>query len=428
MANLDHLNILRQGVEAWNLWRAANPDLVPDLTEAHAWNRNYDGVNFEGVDLTSANFSNASLVGANLNKANLSDANFHEADLSSASLVEARLYIANLWKTKLIGADLSLANLENTQCYEADFDDAVLVSTNFTEANLHNAKFRRANLHKANLSRADARMADFTEAILTQAEFLETDLFQTDIIGANLRGADLRYARTIETSFKNSDLTGSYIHGIYGWTVILDGTKQEDLVITRPGEPSLTVDDLRVAQFVYLLLTNQNIRNVIDTVGRKVVLILGRFTAKRKAVLDGIRDELRRLGYVPMMFDFDKPASRNLTETVSVLAHIARFVIADISSAKSIPQELQKIVPNLPSVPVQPIIQSGVQVYGMFDDFSEYPSVLPLYEYSSKKSLLASLERNVLLPAIAKANEIEIRRKTRQERASNPRRFRRAKR
>jgi uncharacterized protein YjbI with pentapeptide repeats len=414
MANQDHLKILRQGGKIWNQWRVGNPHITPDLTKAHAWRRNYDGANFAGADLTEANFSNASLVGANLNKANLSDVNFHEADLSSASLVEARLYIANLWKAKLIGADLSLANLEDAECYEADFEAALLVGANLTGANLHNTKFRKANLHKANLSRADARMGDFTGATLTQAELLETDLFQTDIIGADLRGADLRYARTIETSFANSDLTGSHIHGIYGWTVILDGAKQEDLIITRPGEPTLTVDDLRVAQFVYLLLSNQNIRNVIDTIGRKAVLILGRFTAKRKAILDAIRDELRRLGYVPMMFDFEKLASRNLTETVSILAHLARFVIADISAAKSIPQELQKIVPNLPSVPVQPIIQSDMKEYGMFDDFYDYPSVLPLHKYSSKKSLIASLEKKVLSPAIERANEIEKKRKMRQ--------------
>lgn len=428
MANQDHLNILRQGVEVWNQWRVANPNIQPDLTKAHAWRRNYDGANFAGSDLTEANFSNASLVGANFNKAILNAANFHEADLSSASLVEAGLYIANLWKTKLIGADLSLANLQNAECYEADFENALLVGADLTKANLHKAKFRKANLHKANLSRADARMGNFTGATLTQAEFLETNLFQTNIIGANLRGADLRYARTIETSFENSDLTGSSIHGIYGWTVILDGAKQEDLIITRPGESTLTVDDLRVAQFVYLLLSNQNIRNVIDTIGRKAVLILGRFTPKRKAILDAIRDELRRLGYLPMLFDFDKPASRNLTETVSILAHMARFVIADISAAKSIPQELQKIVPNLPSVPVQPIIQSGMQVYGMFDDFFDHSSVLPLYEYGSKKSLLASLEKDVLLPAIEKANEIENKRKTRLEGRSSPRRNQRARR
>jgi hypothetical protein len=45
--------------------------------------------------------------------------------------------------------------------------------------------------------------------------------------------------------------------------------------------------------FVYLLLDKERIRNIIDTITGKVVLILGRFTDERKAVLDALRDELR---------------------------------------------------------------------------------------------------------------------------------------
>jgi hypothetical protein len=41
------------------------------------------------------------------------------------------------------------------------------------------------------------------------------------------------------------------------------------LIITPPEESEVTVDDLEVAQFVYLLLHNEKIRNVIDTIGRK---------------------------------------------------------------------------------------------------------------------------------------------------------------
>ena len=48
----------------------------------------------------------------------------------------------------------------------------------------------------------------------------------------------------------------------------------------------------------------RRIREVIDTITSKIVLILGRFTEERKAVLDTLRDELRRRDYLPVLFDF----------------------------------------------------------------------------------------------------------------------------
>jgi len=72
------------------------------------------------------------------------------------------------------------------------------------------------------------------------------------------------------------------------------------------------------------------------------------------------------------MFDFEKPASRDLIGTISTLAHLARFIIADITQAKSIPQELERIVPELPSVLVQPPLQARAKEYGMFEHFKRF--------------------------------------------------------
>lgn len=126
-------------------------------------------------------------------------------------------------------------------------------------------------------------------------------------------------------------------------------------MITQPGEPRLTVDNLEVAQFIYALINNEKLRDVIDTIGRKAVLILGRFTDRRLAVLEAIRDELRQQNYLPMLFTFDRPESKDLTETITLFARMSRFIIADISEPSSIPQELEAIVPHV-EISVKPLI------------------------------------------------------------------------
>jgi hypothetical protein len=60
-------------------------------------------------------------------------------------------------------------------------------------------------------------------------------------------------------------------------------------VITPRDESVIQLDNLEIAQFIYLLLNNEKIRDMIDTLGKKAVLILGRFTTERKEVLDAIR-------------------------------------------------------------------------------------------------------------------------------------------
>jgi hypothetical protein len=141
-----------------------------------------------------------------------------------------------------------------------------------------------------------------------------------------------------------------------------------DLVITPPNEPKITVDNIEVAQFIYLLLNNQNIRHVIGTVTSKVVLILGSFKKERKAVLDVLREELRKRDYVPIQFDFDPSATRDITETITLLARMARFIIADLTDPSSIPKELEAIVPQL-AVPVQPLLEGASRPYSMFKDY-----------------------------------------------------------
>ena len=181
--------------------------------------------------------------------------------------------------------------------------------------------------------------------------------------------------------------------------------KQDSLIITEIGQTEITIDNIEVAQFVYLLLHNQKIRDVIDAITSKVVLILGRFSNERKPVLDALRNELRGRGYLPVLFDFDKPANKDLTGTVQTLANMARFIIADLTDPSCIPHELAMLVPGT-VVTVQPVLLEGQHEYAMFMDLKRrYGWVLEPYSYASPEQLIAHLGE-VIRPAEAKVQEL----------------------
>lgn len=188
---------------------------------------------------------------------------------------------------------------------------------------------------------------------------------------------------------------------------------------TDLDEPDIAVDDIEVAQFIYLLLNNQKIRHIIDTITSKVVLILGRFVSERKQVLDGLRDELRHQNLVPVLFDFAPSKNQDLTETVSTLAHMSRFIIVDLTDPSSVPHEMATIAPQCIR-PIKPIIEgrqtvvNGYEVeaheYAMFKDLQRrYHWVLEIYRYQNVPHLLASLKEQIIEPAEQKAQELERR-------------------
>jgi uncharacterized protein YjbI with pentapeptide repeats len=383
MANEAHLIKLKEGVEAWNEWRRNNVGLMPDLS-----GEDLSEVDLAGADLAGAHLTGAYLAGANLTGVNLIGANLTGAHLAGAILMQADLDAANLTRADLAGAIPVQATLAYTHLTGAHLAGAILTQANLAGANLDAADLARAHLDGANLTGASLTGANLTGANLSQANLAEANL-----AGASLGRADLQSAALVQTNLEGANLTGCQVYGISAWGVNLTGTQQSDLVITADGEPVITMDNLEVAQFIYLLLHNEKIREVIDTITAKAVLILGRFSPERKAVLDAIREELRRRNLLPIMFDFTPPASQTTLETISILAHMARFVIADLTDAKSVLQELQAIVPNTPSVPVQPLLLASQEEPGMFDFFRRFPWVLETYRYHSLDEVLALVEQ-----------------------------------
>ena len=297
------------------------------------------------------NLTNAHLAYKNLDRVNLSTADLRSADLQGASLREA-----NLFKANLSGANLSHANLENSNAEEV----------NFTYADLRSANLKRSNIIKADLSHA------------------------------NLNNADLRGGK----------LDGCQIFGVSVWNTLLEKAQQKNLRLKHNTEEHvITVDDIQMAIILHLFSKKGGVREILDTLTRKVVLILGRFTKERLMVIRAIEEKLLKLGYLPIIFDFEKPMQRSFTETTTWLAGLSLFIIADITDAKSIPQELITIIPNY-IVPLVPIIQKDSELHWMLNDLFQYQWVLPVQKYDTVEGLIKDFEKVIVKPAFEISNKV----------------------
>jgi hypothetical protein len=175
MANPEHLEILKQGVEVWNRWRMNS---LPELyfAEADLIGANLVGADLRGVILTDANLRHANLCGARLNGAilrgaDLGEAKLRDADLSGASLIEVNLDSADMSYAILNSAHLGGAYLIGANLFGASLGSANLINTNLTGACLFNINLRHANLCNATL-----RDADLTGANVAQTIFSNIDL------------------------------------------------------------------------------------------------------------------------------------------------------------------------------------------------------------------------------------------------------------
>lgn len=312
----------------------------------------------------------------------------------------------NRWRQRHpeIKPDLRKVSLD-----EQDLRGADLSRADLFEAYLYRTKLQHSNLSHASLRRTILMQANLRGAILARTDLREASLYQATLAKADLTRANCSYARFVQTKLPNATLVDCRVYGASVWDVDLTHTEQARLLITPQGKTPITVDDLEIAQFIALLLENRKIRRVIDTIGKKAVLILGRFTPSHKQVLDSVRAALQHEGYVPILFDWEHPTSRDFTETIATLAHLARFIIADLTEPHSLPKELEAIVPTL-AVPVQPILQGAGRPYRLFADYWKYPWVLPAYRYEKREALLATLQTKVIAPAEAKAQELAERR------------------
>jgi uncharacterized protein YjbI with pentapeptide repeats len=184
MAIPQYLEVLKQGVAAWNQWRIDNPGAEPDLAGADLSKADLNEANLRETDLrwadlSSSNLSNAFLNRADLRRANLTQAIFKKANLSEANLSETYLSGADLREADLkraffIRSDLASVDLTHSDCRRADFRWAYLIKAKFNGANLSGA-----NLIEANLTKAELKQSNLSEAFIAWSCFGDNDLSET---------------------------------------------------------------------------------------------------------------------------------------------------------------------------------------------------------------------------------------------------------
>lgn len=340
--NRKHLRLLLESVSdrsdftPWNQWRKRHPRLRPDLR----------GAKLTGLDLG----------GLNLRRVRLA-----RGDLSGSHL---RL-------TSLDGADLRWVHMRHT-----DFSFASLRNANMTNAVLEEAFLGAAELHGA-----DLRGAAIIGCILNRATLYGVRLRDAVVWGTAIWHASAD-DRTEEFFVSN---------------VELDPIDYNVNYVKNPGN-HLKLDNIELAHFLALVSDNDKIGSLLRAAATRLVLLLGRFTGDQADVLDELRKALPRYGYAPIVFDFEQDPNRDLIETVTTLAGLSRFIIADLTAARSTPLETQAIVPDL-AVPFVPIIQ-GEAPFSMLDSLRrKYFWVLKPFEYRSVTHLLRTLKSNVINPA-----------------------------
>jgi uncharacterized protein YjbI with pentapeptide repeats len=332
MTKDDPSRILMQGAAVWNEWRSQNP--APLTFSAPHW---YDCPGPGGMQLKGKN-----------------------------------------------RVDFSGMNLSGVSIYRA-----------FAEGlNLRNAVFEDGHFEEGDFSRADFRGGTFRNT-----KFNKTILTGADFDGATFVNCNLNRVNLVGAFFRVKEITETVVYGIAAWDLVTcDEMKQSKLVIEKTyglysdliqqGKIPLMVDDIELAQFLYYLNDHKKMRDTLNILNDKGVLLLGRFKDGGLERLYSIREWLQGKGYMAMIFDFARPDNLSLTETVVTMAGLCKFVFADLSGA-SVPAELQAVLTQAK----KPILAFG-DPYALFPDLADQTWVRTIEGDDS--NLLGALEAKLL--------------------------------
>lgn len=279
--------------------------------------------------------------------------------------------------------DFSGMNLSGASIYRA-----------FAEGlNLRNALFEGSHFEEGDFSRADFRGATFHST-----KFNKTILTGANFDGAMFVNCNLNRVNLVGAFFRVKEITETVVYGIAAWDLVTSNEmKQSKLVIEKTYELysdliqqrkiPMMVDDIELAQFVHYLNDHKKMRDTLNILNDKGVLLLGRFKDGGLERLYSVREWLQSRGYMAMIFDFARPDNLSLTETVVTMAGLSKFIFVDLSGA-SVPAELQAVLSQVK----KPVLAFGAR-YALFSDLADQTWVRTIE--GDNTNLFGGLEANL---------------------------------
>jgi hypothetical protein len=209
-------------------------------------------------------------------------------------------------------------------------------------------------------------------------------------------------------------------HELFDWGLFMvHMTCPEAVLFPRRSNPALESRQRTVRQAheetigstldLVRKMDGMNFGEIMSELSQRRVLILGRFSRRRLPVLEAIKSHLKdhKNGYLPELFTFTKPDSRDLVEAIMGFAALSRFVIADLSEPKSVQQELEAIAPHFQSVPIVPLINATGREFATFESIRRRANVVkPTIRYRDVDDLVEKLDTAVVPQAETKLRQV----------------------
>jgi hypothetical protein len=294
--------------------------------------------------------------------------------LNNRDLRFIEFYKEEFWKVRTNLKEVKKKDKEYLEVTGPLFSNADLTGANFFLANLMGSSFKGSIINNVNFMSALILKSNFRNSIIENSEFNGADLWNSNFSASNIKNSNFRGSNLTKIDISSAKIMDCKIYGISCWDIKRnDYTITKNLIISDPysDDPIITIDDIELAQFIYLILNNKKISNLITTMRTKSVLLLSSFDNKSKLVLDKIKELLLKYDFIPIVFDFMPSNKQDLMETIRTLALLSRFVIVDLSIQSGQLHELASLVKET-YIPFVTIASEGSKQTRMLNEFRHH--------------------------------------------------------